>query len=120
MFRHDKVVAEQKIRDLQKSVDHVQAKEKDALEIKAAADARVAELEGRVADLETRLTSTIEENKKVLVDALECGCADGFLAGRLVGKTEGLNEGCQAYLQSEEYQKSISETQLQGARDFLK
>ncbi|KAK4420016.1 hypothetical protein Salat_2414500 [Sesamum alatum] len=39
MFRYDKAGAEQKIRDLQQSLDQAQAKEKDALEAKAKADA---------------------------------------------------------------------------------
>ncbi|KAK4423285.1 hypothetical protein Salat_1911300 [Sesamum alatum] len=95
-------------------------KENEALEAKIALDARVPELEAKVADLEAQLASTIEENKKVVADALERGHTDGFSAGRFAGKTEGLNEGCEAYLQSKEHKKSISKTRLQGTGDFLK
>ncbi|KAK4417043.1 hypothetical protein Salat_2529800 [Sesamum alatum] len=101
------------IRELQQNYTHAQAKEMEALEAKIALDARVAVLEAQLA-------STIEENKKIVVDALERDRADGFSTGHLAGKTEGLNEGCEAYLQSEEFKNSISETRLQGARDFLK
>ncbi|KAK4438611.1 hypothetical protein Salat_0195600 [Sesamum alatum] len=120
MSYHDKAVAEQQIRELQQNFTHAQTKEKKALEAKIASDAQVAELEAKVTDLEAQLTSSTEENKKVVADALERGRVDSFSAGHLAGKTEGLNEGRKAYLQSEEYQKSISETRLQGAQDFLK
>ncbi|KAK4438657.1 hypothetical protein Salat_0200200 [Sesamum alatum] len=70
--------------------------------------------------LKLKLASSTEENKKVVADALERGRADGLSTSRLAGKTEGLNEGREAYLQSKEFKKSISESRLQGDRDFLK
>ncbi|KAK4423724.1 hypothetical protein Salat_1955300 [Sesamum alatum] len=52
--------------------------------------------------------------------ALEVGKNEGFSAGCLTGKTEGLKEGREVYLASEEHKEFIKQTRLQGARDFLK
>ncbi|KAK4441785.1 hypothetical protein Salat_0513400 [Sesamum alatum] len=120
MFRHEKVVAEQKIRDVQQDFDHAQAKEKEAPKTKAAADARVAELESKVANLEAQLSATIEKNRKKVAHVLESGRTEGFSTNLLAGKTEGVSKGRETFLQYEEYQKSISEARIQGARDFLK
>ncbi|KAK4430971.1 hypothetical protein Salat_0859100 [Sesamum alatum] len=120
MFRYDKAVAEQKIRELQEGFDHAQAKEREALESKVATDAQVADLESKVAALEAQLSATFLENKKKVAEALESGRTEGFSADLLAGKVEGIVEGRETFLQSEEYKKSVSDTRLQGARDFLK
>ncbi|KAK4421715.1 hypothetical protein Salat_2122100 [Sesamum alatum] len=80
---------------LMQSLESAKASEKKALDAKVAADAQVA-------------------------DALEQGRSDGFSAGRLAGKTEGMIEGREAFLQSDDYKRSISSARLEGARDFLK
>ncbi|KAK4433286.1 hypothetical protein Salat_1090900 [Sesamum alatum] len=73
-------------------LDLAQAKEKEALEATATTDARIIALEAQLAAM-------VEESKK---------------------KTEGITEGRDAFLQSDEYRKSLSDARLQGARDFLK
>ncbi|KAK4412433.1 hypothetical protein Salat_2890400, partial [Sesamum alatum] len=95
MFRNDKADAENKIHELEQSLESAKAAEKEALEARAAIDARVA-------------------------DALEQGRTDGFSTGLLAGKTEGITEGRETFLQLDEYKRSISSARLQGARDFLK
>ncbi|KAK4424887.1 hypothetical protein Salat_1682300 [Sesamum alatum] len=113
MFRNDKADAEKKIHELEQSLESARTAENEALDAKAAADARVTALE-------TRLSATIEESKKQVVDALEEGHTDGFSTGLLARKTEGITEGREIFLQSDEYKQSIASARLQGARDFLK
>ncbi|KAK4437309.1 hypothetical protein Salat_0064800 [Sesamum alatum] len=60
----------------------------EALEAKVALDAQIAELEAKVADLKAQLATIVEENKKVLVDALERGRTDGFSAGHVAKPKE--------------------------------
>ncbi|KAK4429036.1 hypothetical protein Salat_1203600 [Sesamum alatum] len=48
------------------------------------------------------------------------GRTDGFSTGLLAGKTEGVTEGRDIFLQLDEYKQSMLATRLQGARDFLK
>ncbi|KAK4438838.1 hypothetical protein Salat_0218400 [Sesamum alatum] len=92
---------------------YTRAKEKEALKAKATTDARIAALEAQLA-------ATVEESKKKVAAALDSGRSEGFSAGLLAGKTEGITEGHEAFLQSDEYHKSLSDARLQGARDFLK
>ncbi|KAK4426918.1 hypothetical protein Salat_1460600 [Sesamum alatum] len=113
MFRNNKADAEKRIHELEQSLENAKAAEKKALDDKVAADAQVA-------DLEARLSATLEGNKKHVADALEQGRSDGFSAGRLAGKTEGMIEGRKAFLQSDDYKCSISGARLEGAKDFLK
>ncbi|KAK4425472.1 hypothetical protein Salat_1741200 [Sesamum alatum] len=113
MFRYDKAVAKQKIHELQEDLDHVRGKEKEALEAKAAAETRVIALEAQ-------LSVTLEEGKMKVADALESGRTEGFSTCLLARKTEGITKGREAFLQSEDYKKSISRARLQGAHDFLK
>ncbi|KAK4429370.1 hypothetical protein Salat_1237400 [Sesamum alatum] len=101
MFQNDKADAEKKIHELQQSLERARATEKKALEAKATADARVAALEAR-------LSATLEENKKQVVDALEQGRTDGFSTGLLAGKIEGLTEGREVFRQFDEYKQSLS------------
>ncbi|KAK4433226.1 hypothetical protein Salat_1084900 [Sesamum alatum] len=113
MFRNDKADAEKKIRELEQSLESAKAAKKEALEAKTAADAQVAALG-------SQLSATIEEGRQQVVAALEQGRTDGFSAGRLAGKTEGVIEGRETFLQSDEYKQSLANARLQGARDFLK
>ncbi|KAK4435261.1 hypothetical protein Salat_0689400 [Sesamum alatum] len=101
--------AEKRIHELEQSFENAKAAEKKALDDKVAADAQVA-------DLEARLSTTVEGNKKHVADALEQGRSDGFSAGRLAGKTEGVIEGREAFLQSDDYKCSISGACLEGAK----
>ncbi|KAK4439034.1 hypothetical protein Salat_0238100 [Sesamum alatum] len=96
MFRNDKTDAEKKIRKLEQSLESTKAAEKEALDAKAAADAQVAALG-------SQLSATIEEGKKQVAAALEQGRTDRFSAGRLAGKTEGIIEGRETFLQSDDY-----------------
>ncbi|KAK4412520.1 hypothetical protein Salat_2899100, partial [Sesamum alatum] len=113
MFQNDKADVEKKIRELEQSLESAKATEKEALEAKAAADAQVAALGSQI-------FATIEEGKQQVVAALEQGRTDGFSVGRLAGKTEGVIEGRETFLQSDEYKQSLANARLQGARDFLK
>ncbi|KAK4424982.1 hypothetical protein Salat_1691800 [Sesamum alatum] len=113
MFRNDKADAEKKIRELEQSLESAKAAEKEALEAKAIADTQVAALRSQI-------STTIEEGKQQAAAALEHGRTDGFSAGRLAGKTEGVIEGREAFLHSDEYKQSLASARLQGARDFLK
>ncbi|KAK4425107.1 hypothetical protein Salat_1704500 [Sesamum alatum] len=103
MFRNDKADAEKKIRELEQSLEGA----------KAAADAQVAVLG-------IQISATIEEGKQQAAAALEQARTDGFSAGRLAGKTEGVIEGREAFLQSDKYKQSLANARLQGTRDFLK
>ncbi|KAK4421425.1 hypothetical protein Salat_2093000 [Sesamum alatum] len=113
MFRNDKADAEKKIHELEQSLENARTAEKEVLEAKAAADAWVIALE-------TWLSATMEENKKQVADALEQGRIDGFSTDLLAGKTEGLTEGRESFLQSDQYKRSLSSARLQGAGDFIK
>ncbi|KAK4433360.1 hypothetical protein Salat_1098300 [Sesamum alatum] len=113
MFQNDKADAEKRIRELEQGLETAKAAEKEALEAKAAVDAQVAALG-------TQLSATIEEGKKQVAAALEQGRIDGFFAGRLAGKTEGIIEGRETFLQLDDYKQSLASARLQGARDFLK
>ncbi|KAK4434749.1 hypothetical protein Salat_0637800 [Sesamum alatum] len=113
MFRNDKADVETKIRELEQSLERAKVVEKEALEAKAATDAQVAALG-------SQLSATIEESKQQAAAALEQGRTDSFLASRLVGKTEGVIEGREAFLQSDDYKQSLANARLQGEQDFLK
>ncbi|KAK4423152.1 hypothetical protein Salat_1898000 [Sesamum alatum] len=113
MFWNDKADSEKKIREVAQSLESAKAAEKEALEAKAAADAQVAALG-------TQLSATIEESKKQVAAALEQGRTDGFSAGLLAGKIEGITEGRETFLQSDEYKQSLASARLQGAREFPK
>ncbi|KAK4438759.1 hypothetical protein Salat_0210500 [Sesamum alatum] len=113
MFRNDKAGAEKKVRELEQSLERAKAVEKEALEAKAAADAQVAALG-------SQLSATIKESKQQVAAALEQGRSDGFSAGRLTGRTEGVIEGRETFLQSDDYKQSLANARLQGARDFRK
>ncbi|KAK4415589.1 hypothetical protein Salat_2666300 [Sesamum alatum] len=118
-LEHDQVllaqtaIRGQKIRELQEGLDRARAKEKEALEAKVVAETRIAALEAQ-------LSATLDEGKKKIIDALESGRNEGFSTGLLAGKTEGITQGRNTFLQSEEYRKSLASARLQGARDFLK
>ncbi|KAK4430925.1 hypothetical protein Salat_0854400 [Sesamum alatum] len=86
MFYHDKAIADQKICDLHKDLTKTQQREKEALDTKVA-------LEAKIADLEAQFQQFVEEAKIVIADALERGKSEGFSAGGLAGKIEGLSEG---------------------------
>ncbi|KAK4428991.1 hypothetical protein Salat_1199100 [Sesamum alatum] len=105
--------AEKKIHELEQSLENARVAEKKALDDKVAADVQVS-------DLEARLSASIKGSKKQVADALEQGRADGFSASLLAGKTEGITEGRETYLQSDDYKRSISNARLEGALDFLK
>ncbi|KAK4434406.1 hypothetical protein Salat_0603400 [Sesamum alatum] len=113
MFRNDKAEAERKIHELQQSLEHARVAEKEALEAKDAADARVVTLEARI-------STTLEEGKKHVANALEQDRIDRFSTGLLAWKTEGITEGRETFLQSDEYKQAISSARLQGAWDFLR
>ncbi|KAK4419823.1 hypothetical protein Salat_2395200 [Sesamum alatum] len=85
--------------------------------LRTAAEERAKQLEAQLEDLTLR--SRIEVNTARTV-ALEAGKKESFSAGCLAGKTEGLKEGHEVYLASEEHKEFVKQTRLQGARDFLK
>ncbi|KAK4437033.1 hypothetical protein Salat_0037200 [Sesamum alatum] len=83
MFRHQRGVAESKILELQKDVLDAQQKEKATIDGKSA-------LEAQIAELKSSLRQATEVTKKSVAEALEQGKAEGFSAGRVAGRTEGL------------------------------
>ncbi|KAK4415091.1 hypothetical protein Salat_2616300 [Sesamum alatum] len=112
MFRNDKADAEKKIRELEQSLESAKAAEKEALEAKAAADTQVAALG-------SKLSATIEEGKQQVAAALEQGRTDGFSTGCLAGKTEGVIEGRETFLQSDDYKQSLANARLQAQVVYL-
>ncbi|KAK4425993.1 hypothetical protein Salat_1793300 [Sesamum alatum] len=106
MFRNDKADAEKKVHELEQSLESAKIAEKKALHDKVAADAQVS-------DLEARLSATVEGSKKQVADALEQGRSDGFSAGLLAGKTEGIIEGARDFLKSPIFKMAV---ELQSAQ----
>ncbi|KAK4417002.1 hypothetical protein Salat_2525700 [Sesamum alatum] len=82
-----------------------------------------ADAEKKIRKLEQSLESAKAAEKEALeakIAADAQGRTDGFSAGRLAGKTEGVIEGRETFLQSDEYKQSLATVRPQGARDFLK
>ncbi|KAK4435184.1 hypothetical protein Salat_0681700 [Sesamum alatum] len=82
-----------------------------------------ADAEKKICKLEQSLESSKDAEKEALeakAAADDQGRTDGFSVGRLARKTEGVIEGRETFLQSDEYKQSLANARLQGARDFLK
>ncbi|KAK4434780.1 hypothetical protein Salat_0640900 [Sesamum alatum] len=109
-LRQEKITSDAKLSEVQKQLE-----ESDKLP--AAAEERVKQLETQLEDLILRSRIEVETARTVALDA---GKKEGFSTGCLAGKTEGLKEGREIYLASEEHKEFVKQTRLQGARDFLK
>ncbi|KAK4412505.1 hypothetical protein Salat_2897600 [Sesamum alatum] len=82
-----------------------------------------ADAEKKIRELEQSLESTKAAEKEALEAKAAAdgqGRTDGFSTGRLAGKTEGVIEGRETFLQSNDYKQSLANARLQGARYFLK
>ncbi|KAK4426304.1 hypothetical protein Salat_1398900 [Sesamum alatum] len=109
-LRQEKITSDAKLSEAQKQLE-------ESEKLRAAAEERVKQLETQLEDLTFRSCIEVDTTQTV---ALEAGKKEGFSTGCLAGKTEGLNEGREIYLASEEHKEFVKQTRLQGARDFLK
>ncbi|KAK4425315.1 hypothetical protein Salat_1725500 [Sesamum alatum] len=109
-LRKEKITSDEKLSEAQKQLE-------GSKKLRTAAEERAKQLEAQVEDLTLRSRIEVEIARTV---ALEAGKKEGFSAGCLASKTEGLKEGREVYLASEEHKEFIKQTQLQGARKFLK
>ncbi|KAK4421188.1 hypothetical protein Salat_2069300 [Sesamum alatum] len=102
IFCHDKAIADLKIHNLQKELADLQDKEKVIQQDKAT-------LKAKIVEIEVHFQRAVEEEEKKHDEAQERGKTEGFFVGLHDGQTEGLNEGRDAYLQSDEQKIEVSE-----------
>ncbi|KAL2252450.1 UNVERIFIED_CONTAM: hypothetical protein Sindi_0039700 [Sesamum indicum] len=101
-FRRNQLVAERSNSDMRLKVEEATARAENS-------EAQRAVLEARIKELEEKMASEVSK-------ATESGREAGFAAGHAAGKVDGRAE----FLCSDEFSARIREARLSGARDFIR
>ncbi|KAK4422960.1 hypothetical protein Salat_1878600 [Sesamum alatum] len=109
-LRKEKITSDEKLSEAQKQLE-------ESNKLRTAAEDRVKQLEAQLEDLTLRSRIEVDTARTV---ALEAGLKEGFYAGCLAGKTEGLKEGREVYLASEEHKEVVKKHSTPRGSDFLK
>ncbi|KAL2235167.1 UNVERIFIED_CONTAM: hypothetical protein Sindi_1248900 [Sesamum indicum] len=105
-FRRNQLVSERKNNDMRIKIGEVTARAESLESQRAVLEARVKELEDKMA---SEISKATESGKEV-----------GFAAGHSAGKIAGAIEGRAEFLNSDDFAARIREARIQGACDFIK